>query len=341
MGCSCARPQVARPSPAAVSKSEEQRGDNEDNPEFCQPLSPLNDIPPAEEEPDPDTRLRYDFFAYVRIDPEMAKQCPSMPAMIGGLSCVILSLALISSMIIVVLCLSDDGKASAVASSSTTTTTRTLTTLLNSTSTTVEMMLVEESTEETGSTTTATTKPPAATVANTTTTTEQAASARSVRLPCSSGTENCLHSQCCVEAGRRCYAKNSYWAACMGSCSKARLQALDPSHGEWSCRPLGERTRCARRDEPCMDKPCCGAGTHCYEKNQYWAVCLTGCAPSTMQAQDKKHEAWSCLLRQDKSHLFSELRVPVVSDGGHTKNDPDPMQPCAGNATGCNVTVVV
>lgn len=337
MGCSCARGQVVQPPPAVVPTSEGRPGEEEEDSEFCRPLSPLNDTP-APEEPEPDKRLRYDFFTYVGIDPEMAKQCPSMPALIGGLSCVVLVSALIFSAIIVVLCLSDDGKASAIASSSTTTTTttRTSTTLLNSASTTVEMILVEESTEETGSTTTTTT-----TEQNTTTTTEQTASARSARLPCSSGTENCLHSQCCMEAGRQCYAKNKYWAACMGSCSKARLQSLDPSHGEWSCRPLGRRAQCARNDEPCMDKPCCGAGTRCYEKNRYWAVCLTGCAPSVMQAQDTKHEAWSCALRQDKSNMFSEFRAPVASDGGHTKNDTDAMQPCTKNGTGCNVTVVV
>jgi len=59
-----------------------------------------------------------------------------------------------------------------------------------------------------------------------------------------SGSENCLKSRCCKDAGKQCYEKDSGWGACMQGCVPGPMEG-DKSGGNWTCRALGPRTRAA------------------------------------------------------------------------------------------------
>lgn len=66
----------------------------------------------------------------------------------------------------------------------------------------------------------------------------------------------------------QCYEKNATWAECM----------LDCQDNDWSCKELGERKRCAEKEENCAALQCCnGEGLQCFEKNTTWAECHMGC----------------------------------------------------------------
>jgi len=108
--------------------------------------------------------------------------------------------------------------------------------------------------------------------------------------------EDCSKSKCCLDVGYQCYAKTEYWAVCLKACDADGMQKFDPKKEEWSCEPLGERTRCAKEGEECSKfGSCCEEpGAVCYEKNEFWSSCMQGCDSTAMKASDPHEEDWSC-----------------------------------------------
>lgn len=52
---------------------------------------------------------------------------------------------------------------------------------------------------------------------------------------------------------------------------------------------------CAAQGSDCRSSKCCQTGGQtCFEKNEYWAMCMDSCWPGQPQAGDSDQEAWSC-----------------------------------------------
>lgn len=108
-------------------------------------------------------------------------------------------------------------------------------------------------------------------------------------------TENCSASHCCQDIGHQCYEKAPGWAVCRTSCDQRKMQEQDPARELWSCKPLGERRRCANATDNCMSFGCCSApGTQCYAKDNTRGSCLESCDSEAMQKLDIEKELWSC-----------------------------------------------
>jgi len=150
---------------------------------------------------------------------------------------------------------------------------------------------------------------------------------------CSGGWENCLQSQCCKDAGQRCYKQNDYYATCRpeGSCPK----------DQWSCETLGGPTpvtpmsggklspwvfdQCSKKDQDCAKSRCClGMDLQCYEKDKYYAQCRRTCTPGKNPMDH--NETWSCKELGPRSYglavkgfpsmyCFSVLRIGSYEEG--------------------------
>jgi len=120
---------------------------------------------------------------------------------------------------------------------------------------------------------------------------------------CSTSTENCLKTGCCVDAGHQCYAKDSTFGMCFTTCEPAEKKANDPLKATWSCDPIGTRytpdyrddytpasktsvlvepwvKNCSHIGESCATTKCCSfTGYYCYEKDASCSSCLSVCNP--------------------------------------------------------------
>ncbi|KAJ9451100.1 Pectate trisaccharide-lyase [Diplonema papillatum] len=97
----------------------------------------------------------------------------------------------------------------------------------------------------------------------------------------------CRYSPTCCASGTQCYEQNEYYAQCRPSCKN------EPN---WTCKVLTQppptdgpaTTECSQwvaKYGPCLNAPsCCTTGTKCYEKDRYYAQCLTSCSGN----------GWSC-----------------------------------------------
>jgi len=127
----------------------------------------------------------------------------------------------------------------------------------------------------------------------------QAAEAVAKSENCSALGSSCLESQCCKDAGHRCFTKNAYWAQCMVDCMQGPNPLDQVSPMPWECEALGARTRgspkqCSQMGEDCSKSHCCTeGGTQCYEKNASFAQCKPSCSPGAdLTASDWL--PWSC-----------------------------------------------
>jgi len=118
---------------------------------------------------------------------------------------------------------------------------------------------------------------------------------------CSHDGSNCWETKCCKNPNHKCYAKNQYWAQCMGTCDKTYQDKYDRARNiktGWSCiHPHEHDGTCAKDDENCeTNTDCCKKDWVCYVKNKGWSNCNPQCKrgikANGFDPQDT--EGWSC-----------------------------------------------
>merc|ERR1719210_2505209 len=56
-----------------------------------------------------------------------------------------------------------------------------------------------------------------------------------------------------------------------------------------------QQAECAAQWSDCRTSQCCQTGGQtCFEKNQYWAMCMDACYPGQSQPGDPDQETWTC-----------------------------------------------
>jgi len=118
---------------------------------------------------------------------------------------------------------------------------------------------------------------------------------------CTHGHTNCWGTRCCTNPHHKCYAKNQYWAQCMGSCRKNFQDKYDRDRNiktGWKClHPHVLDGTCARDGKSCQSNTkCCRKDAVCYVKHDGWATCNPTCKRGVgANAYDRNgKEGWSC-----------------------------------------------
>jgi len=118
---------------------------------------------------------------------------------------------------------------------------------------------------------------------------------------CSDDGSNCWGTKCCKNPNHKCYAKNQYWAQCMGSCDKNYQDKYDKDRNiktGWSClHPHQHDGTCSKDHENCQtNTECCNKDSICYIKHDGWSNCNPQCkvgrGANDYDPQDT--EGWSC-----------------------------------------------
>ncbi|CAK0812801.1 unnamed protein product, partial [Prorocentrum cordatum] len=107
-----------------------------------------------------------------------------------------------------------------------------------------------------------------------------------VKSECAAFGSNCMDEKCCMDAGAKCYKKNSKYATCKSTCVKGPDPADNDGSEPWSCEEVGPRTpgkpevhvlqggskavwvddECADTGADCSDSRCCKEeGFQCLE----------------------------------------------------------------------------
>jgi len=115
---------------------------------------------------------------------------------------------------------------------------------------------------------------------------------------CSEDSENCMHTACCYDPGRKCYKKDDHWASCLpaGSCKAGEVNPSDPPEFKtlWNCTDIA--TLCSADHEDCRETRCCkDPSSQCYVKDEHWASCRSSCMPGVDPDELQKYQTpWNC-----------------------------------------------
>jgi len=162
---------------------------------------------------------------------------------------------------------------------------------------------------------------------------------------CSHDGDDCRHTGCCVQAGNRCFRKNSHWASCNETCNPYqkwdhdRKQWSTEAERVWDCTmivaqaaqppavaptvepatpattvaPAAGTPSCAFDGDDCRLSGCCArAGSTCYVKNDHWASCNETCLPFSKWSHHHGHWVHTSHREWDCSSLTAPL-VPASS----------------------------
>lgn len=125
---------------------------------------------------------------------------------------------------------------------------------------------------------------------------------------CADMKQDCRSSSCCNDDALLCYEKNPWWAECRPSCTPGIDSNDAPEYQTpWSCTVLssGQTTTtttlslsCSGLKQDCRSSKCCAdPASQCYEKNEWWAECLTACTPGIDANEPEQYRTpWSCRL---------------------------------------------
>lgn len=119
-------------------------------------------------------------------------------------------------------------------------------------------------------------------------------SAQEQSTNCSKPGEDCRESECCEQAGFRCYEKDAYSATCKSTCTEEG----------WKCKALGKRTPSDLSEEGAGPGEICAPmgkckqeGYQCFAMNDYYSACKVTC-----NAED-----WSCKEYGNRTPITTTL----------------------------------
>mmetsp|Transcript_18125 Transcript_18125/g.34188 ORF Transcript_18125/g.34188 Transcript_18125/m.34188 type:complete len:411 (+) Transcript_18125:2-1234(+) len=116
---------------------------------------------------------------------------------------------------------------------------------------------------------------------------------------------DCRSAGCCKSPGMQCYEKDNWWGQCLESCTPGIHWDEPPQYlTPWSCNLVGGTTTtttlpilCSDFEMDCRSSQCCkDSWMKCYQKDQYWAACLSHCSPGQIRWEDPPQwrTPWSC-----------------------------------------------
>ena len=116
---------------------------------------------------------------------------------------------------------------------------------------------------------------------------------------CSTNSEDCRETKCCLDPAKRCYVKDDYWGGCLSNCTQGNTNpGDDPQYRTpWKCEQLAPAPDCSKDTEDCREKKCClDSSKQCYVKNDHWGGCLSNCTPGNVHPgdADEYKTPWKC-----------------------------------------------